>query len=177
MIVKLNKESINKCIEKLNLLNEEITDLSLNRVVNKLIKEGTNVANDYVIGAPQASENQSVVISKILQNGKSGYIALRGEGAVYEEFGTGDEGQNDPHPMKNNFNLNPYNSGPTIRMDEFDRHYWIYTPMANKPYFDENGITHGIPSGKAMYNTSKHIRSIKDDIIKKEFNGTIKKFK
>ena len=37
---KLNKESINKCIEKLNLLNEEITDLSLNRVVNKLIKEG-----------------------------------------------------------------------------------------------------------------------------------------
>ena len=177
MIVRLTPESINKCIEKLNILNEEISDIIPKKVVKQLITEGESIANEYNNGAPRSGLSESIIVSGTLTNGTSGYIALTGESAVYDEFGTGDEGANNPHPMKNNFPLNPYNSGPTIRLDEFDRHYWIYKPMAGEPYFDEYGITHGIPSGKQMYNTSKHLRSIKDNIIRNEFEGAIKKFK
>ena len=177
MKVKLSDESIRKSIEQLKNLQEEMDDIALNNIVTKLINEGTKIANEYTIGAPQNNNQESVIVSGLLESGKAGYIALRGPGAVYDEFGTGDEGANDPHPMKNNFSLNPYNSGPTIRLDEFDRHYWIYKPMAGQPYFDDDGKTHGIPSGKMIYNTSKHLRSIKDDIIKKEFEGVIKRFK
>lgn len=177
MIVKLTNEGISKAIEKLKLLEEEVDHLGLERIVTKLTVQGILAAQEYAAGAPQSNPEPSVIKGGTLQNGKAGYIALQGEGAVYEEFGTGEEGANDPHPMKNNFSLNPYNSGPTIRLDEFDRHYWVYKPMAGEPYFDEHGKTHGIPSGKIMYNTSKHIRSIKDNIIRKEFEDTIKKFK
>lgn len=177
MKITLTNEGISKAIEKINNLNEEVTDIALNRVVKQLVRIGTDIANDYTIGAPQSNEEPSVIISGLLENGKAGYIALRGEGAVYEEFGTGEEGANDPHPMKNNFPLNPYNSGPTIRYDEFDRPYWIYKPMAGQPYFDEYGKTHGIPSGKMIYNASKHLRSVKDNIIKTEFENVLKKFK
>lgn len=177
MEIKLSIENINKAIEKLNNLSEEVGVIAVNRIVKKLVDDGKNVANDYTIGAPQNNETPSVIVGGVLESGKSGYIALRGEGAVYDEFGTGDEGANDPHPMKNNFALNPYNSGPTIRLDEFDRHYWIYKPMAGQPYFDEYGKTHGIPSGKMMYNTSKYLRSVKNDIIKNELESVIKKLK
>lgn len=177
MQIKLNVESINKAIAKLNNFTEELSDIAPNRIVSQLVNIGADVANGYTAGSPQSNEEPSVIVSGILENGRVGYIALRGEGAVYEEFGTGDEGANDPHPLKNNFALNPYNSGPTIRLDEFDRHYWIYKPMAGQPYFDEYGKTHGIPAGKMMYNTSRHLRSIKDTIIEKELTGAIKKLK
>ena len=166
MNVRLTKEGIDRAIELLELFNEEATGIVLENVVAKLTKEGIAAAQEYSDGMSYSTLEPSVVRGGILENRKAGYVALQGKGAVYDEFGTGDEGANDPHPLKGKFPLNPYNSGPTIKLDEFDRHYWIYKPMANEPYFDEYGKTYGIPSGKMMYNTSKHLRSIKDKIIK-----------
>ena len=177
MKLKLTKEVINKTIEKLKLLEEEITGIALENVVAKLTIRGIATAQGYTTGMPRSTTEDSTIKGGVLDNRKTGYIALHGPGAVYDEFGTGDEGANDPHPLKGNFPLNPYNSGPTIRLDPLDRHYWVYKPMAGEPYFDDNGKTHGIPSGKMMYNTSKHLGSIKDKIIKDEFEGVVKKFK
>lgn len=177
MIVKLNVESIDLLIESLNNFKEEITDIALADVVNELTTRGMAVAEGYTRGMPSSNLEESIIDGGVLENGKTGYIALRGPGAVYDEFGTGDEGAADPHPMKGNFPLNPYNSGPTIRVDPLDRHYWVYKPMAGQPYFDENGKTHGIPSGRMMYNTSKYLHSIKKEVIKNKFGDTVKKFK
>ena len=42
-------------------------------------------------------------------------VGARGSQVLYDEFGTGTEGLNAPHELKNNFNLDEYNSGKTIR--------------------------------------------------------------
>lgn len=176
MKIKLKKEHIDIVIDKLKMLDEEITGISLENVVAKLTIRGIATAQGYAAGMPRSTTEDNRIKGGVLDNRKTGYIALQGPGAVYDEFGTGDEGANDPHPRKSDFLLNPYNSGPTIRLDPLDRHYWVYKPMAGEPYFDDDGKTHGIPSGKMMYNTSKHLRSIKDEIIRDEFEGVVKKF-
>lgn len=42
-------------------------------------------------------------------------VVMEGPQAIYEEFGTGTEGEQNPHPIKKTFDLNEYNSGKTIR--------------------------------------------------------------
>ena len=49
--------------------------------------------------------------------------------------------------------------------------------MRGKPYYTESGLTSGIPSGKQMYNTSKYIREIKDDVIKHKIQEALQKYK
>ena len=85
----------------------------------------------------------------------NGYsIIASGEEVLYAEFGTGEEGADDGHPLKGDFHLNPYNSGPNIKINSATgRHYWWY-----------QGYSEGNPSGKQMFNTSKFL---KDNVVKK----------
>lgn len=178
MEVRLNKESINIAIEKLNNLKEETTDVALSRIVDKLLTAGEQEANFYTRGAPQSGVEQSRIVKEKSSNGLSGFVALIGKNAVYDEFGTGTQGERDPHPMKNNFSLNPYNSGPHIFYNQLvDRYQWYYKPMSGEPYFTETGLTEGIPSGKMIYRASAYVRKIKDKVIKDELNATVRKFK
>ena len=86
------------------------------------------------------------------QNGYS--IVASGEEILYAEFGTGEKGADDGHPLKGDFHLNPYNSGPTIKVNaNTGRHYWWY-----------QGYSEGNPSGKQMFNTGKFL---KDNVVKK----------
>ena len=98
--------------------------------------------------------------------------------AVYDEFGTGEEGLASPHPMHETTSrpLNPYNSGPYVstHIDYTGKHYWIYAPNAGIGNYDQNGKTYGIPAGKQIYNATKEIRARKDDVIKKELNNAIR---
>ena len=99
---------------------------------------------------------------------------MSGENAIYDEFGTGEQGLDNPHPMKEQFSLNPYNSGPTIFYNQFaGRHQWYYRPMAGKPYFTKSGATEGIPAGKQMYNTLQNLNKIKRNIAVNETNKVI----
>lgn len=87
-------------------------------------------------------------------------VSMSGEQALYDEFGTGTLGAMNPHPLKNQFDLNPYNSGKTIRMNKDAKSeasqngikegtlYWTY--------YDENGEKHytqGIPPEKEVYDS------------------------
>lgn len=92
----------------------------------------------------------------------NGYkLIAKGKDVIYEEFGTGDRGEDNPHPDKSKYNLNDYNSGITIRpvnllsQEKREEHnlssgkYWTYKK-------DESGdveYTQGVPSGKEMWNT------------------------
>ena len=182
MEIRLNNESVNLAIEKLKNLKKEVTGIAILPIIKKLVDEGEKVANDYTIGAPQSGEDASRIITKVYKSELSGYVALVGPNAIYDEFGTGEEGAADPHPLKGNFDLNPYNSGYFVsrQVDDKGLHYWIYKPMSGNSYFDVDGIkgkTHGIPSGKMIYYASTHVRNIKDQIIRDELNATVKKFK
>lgn len=94
----------------------------------------------------------------------NGYkLTAKGKDVLYEEFGTGDKGEDDPHPDKSKFNLNDYNSGYFImsvedigNQDLLDflkeegitsGKYWSYRKNG------ERHFTQGVPSGKEMWNT------------------------
>ena len=88
-------------------------------------------------------------------------VAMSGEQAVYTEFGTGTRGEMSPHPLKDKFALNRYNSGPTIRAAKSTipddkvvegksipegELYWTY-----KDANGETKYTQGIPAQKIVY--------------------------
>ena len=106
-------------------------------------------------------------------------VAMSGEQALYCEFGTGTMGEQNSHPQKNEFGLNPYNSGKTIRMMTselktkkgipIDGLYWTYR--------DESGnivYTQGIPAQKEGYDSLKLISKKAPSIIRKRVQEAIK---
>ena len=103
-------------------------------------------------------------------------VSMSGPQALYDEFGTGTIGEQNPHPIKNEFGLNPYNSGPTIRragknvegIKEGDL-YWTYK--------DDGGIIHytqGIPAQKEGYESLKATIKKAPEIVKKIMEETLK---
>lgn len=176
MKIRLSKAGIKDAMNKLDFLKNNITVAS-EEIVERLVNVGFETANNINQNAPQSNLAKSEVIAKITENKNKGYVALVGPGAIYDEFGTGEEGASNPHPIKNNFNLNPYNSGPYVstHINKEGRHYWFYSPMRGKPYYDDkSGYTEGIPSGKQIYNASKEVRAKKDEITKQELNNVVR---
>lgn len=179
MIVKLSPYGIKDAIAKINFLKDNIA-LASKEIIEELVNSGKSTAKILNKRAPHSGTEPSIVLGKITENGNKGYIALTGDSAVYDEFGTGEEGASNPHPLKGNFGLNPYNSGPFVstHINKNGKHYWFYGKMKGEPYFDsKTGYTEGIPSGKQMYNTSKYIREIKDDVIKHKIQKALQKYK
>lgn len=175
MKIELSTSSVNEALKKVDFLKDSI-EVANEEVVIQLLDKGAQVANQLNASAPQSGLDKSVVYTKINDSKDKGEIGLKGNSAVYDEFGTGTEGQNNPHPMKNNFGLNPYNSGPNIFYNQFANAYqWYYRRMAGKPYFTETGLTQGIPAGKQMYNTSIYLHKTKKDVMQKLFASAIKK--
>ena len=124
----------------------------------------------------------------------NGYkLIAKGKDVIYEEFGTGDRGEDDPHPDKSKYNLNDYNSGYFImsvedigNQDLLDflkeegitsGKYWSYRKNG------ERHFTQGVPSGKEMWNTrNEMIKNIIPRATKElgvelldKFENTIKK--
>lgn len=175
MKIRLSKVGIKNAIDTLDFLKDNITVAS-EEIVKQLVDVGFKTANSINQNAPQSNLTKSEVIAKITESKNKGYVALVGPGAIYDEFGTGEEGASDPHPIKNNFNLNPYNSGPYVstHINQEGRHYWFYSPLRGKDYYDEeSGYTEGIPSGKQIYNASKEVRAKKDKIVKQTLNKVV----
>lgn len=164
-------------IQKLQTFQDNIEDAN-DAIIMKVLNSGETLAKSYYSASPKTGTQKSNVISKRLKNGKGGYIALQGPQAFYEEFGTGEEGANDPHPMKPLFKLNPYNSGPYVSSHinaKTGKHYWFYSPMAGQPYFESGtGYTEGTPSGKTMYHTSKDLKKKASEIANDILNKAIK---
>jgi hypothetical protein len=183
MIIKhLSVADINNGINNLITLKSNIYEANADMVKN-VIDTGEKIANTYNDAAPHSSANGSEIQSQKDTDDTDpyafGYIALAGDSAVYDEFGTGDMGMNDPHPMKNVFDLNPYNSGPTIVAVNSNYHYWVYPPGGSwgNPYYRIDGYTRGIPSGKQMYNTANDLTRIIPKVAKEEFQGAIRNYK
>ena len=78
---------------------------------------------------------------------KSGVsVRVGGEQLLYDEFGTGDEGEKHPHPQKNKYGLNPYNSGEHI-VHSNNGNYWHY----------HNTKTKGMKAGRFVYDASREV--------------------
>lgn len=113
------------------------------------------------------------------KNTKKAYV--KGTTVLYREFGTGTQGAMDGHPWKDsvNIDLNPYNSGETIRTAKDNINpesginpgelYWTFKKGGVKYY------TTGVPSGKEVYYASKKTRGSIKKIVKERIGGAISK--
>ena len=164
-------------INELDYVKSTLNEETPREIVRKIIELGGERAIEYNAISPQSNPERTTVALTI--NDYDGSIAIQGKGAVYDEFGTGEEGASDPHPMKEQFGLNPYNSGPYVstHINKNGRHYWFAPRWSSDPWMYSNGYTEGVPSGKQMYKTLLYVRNIKDNIIKEEINKAIQTLK
>lgn len=94
-------------------------------------------------------------------------VGVAGDQAIYDEFGTGENGLLSQHPEKAKYPyLDAYNSGETIQIDQYGFHYWIY-----------NGVkTYGVPSGHFIYDATMEMADYKlRQITERELKKTTDK--
>lgn len=176
----------------IGLNKNEISNLAnkLDAIANKLEKMADNLVDDIAeLGLEEMQKNFSsssyqpedgMSFSKV-GSSKSKKISMIGSQAIYHEFGTGTMGEQSPHPQKNDFELNAYNSGRTIRRNTKANStatmlgipanglYWTYV--------DENGIKHytqGIPAQKVVFDTNKTIKEKLPSLCKKAVEEVLK---
>lgn len=152
--VNLDTNELASLIKRLRTFSND-----LQKLPKEVTKEIANIGKEFLENQYATTQTDQTIdidtISVDVVEKSNGYsIIASGEEVVYAEFGTGEEGSENPHPQKSEFNLNPYNSGPTIKINrETGRHFWWY-----------NGYSEGNPSGKQLFNTSKFL---KDNVVKK----------
>ena len=165
--VNLDVNELSSLIKSLRTLSTDLNDLP-----KKITKEIADIGQDFLEDQYANTRTDHTIdidtISTEVVEKSNGYqIIASGEELLYAEFGTGEEGLDNPHPRKQEFDLNPYNSGPTIRLNQATgRHYWIY----NGTYSEGN------PSGAEVFNTARFLREkgIKD-ISKKKVSDVLSK--
>ena len=153
--VHLSINDLNSFIKNLQTLEKNIKQLP-----DEICKEAANLGKEYLEEEySQATPDQTIDISNrqisVEKTDKGYQLLAKGKELVYEEFGTGEEGKSYPHPEKNKYPLNDYNSGPVVskNINKYGRHYWYY-----------NGYSEGNPSGAEMFNTARFLKEkgIKD---------------
>lgn len=118
------------------------------------------------------------------ENGNEVIVSMVGPQAWYSEFGTGTRGRQRPHPLKDSFALNPYNSGKTIRRatkkvaekPEAAREgitvgtlYWTYKAPNGEVYY-----TKGIPSQRQVYTSGKAAKKKLPEIVERNMKRVFK---
>ena len=175
--VTINVGNIKGLIKGLKSLRNNLESES-----DKLLKEIVDNGKKYLDRQYASMNNDPNIedISTKIKGSKNNYeLIAYGKDVVYEEFGTGDEGESHQHPMKSKYNLNAYNSGPKIRnvsdydsnsyiKDDLERigitsgKFWIYSKNDTLYY------TQGVPSGQEMWKTRNYLLSKKTkEIVKK----------
>jgi len=174
----------------------EALQSNLQKEIDEIMQEIAEKGQDYLDKQYQNALGKDPNIldlnSRIDKTTKGYNIVGFGKDVIYEEFGTGDEGENHPHPVKSEYDLNDYNSGAFI-LDVGD--------VGNQQLLDilaQNGITsgkfwryrkngvhltQGVPSGQEMWNTRNYLISEeipkiirkKGDDIRGYVIGSIKK--
>ena len=165
--IEFKKTTISDLKKKYEYIANNVDKLE--EVIIKDLKEiGLKEISDSLAGSNfEASEPISII-------DEDRSIGIKGTQALYDEYGTGTIGKNNPHPEKDTapIALNDYNSGKTIRVNSNNRTnaskegipvkglYWTYKFEGRKIY------TQGRPAGMHIYKAKTQIRNQMDKIIK-----------
>ena len=177
--MNLSTSSINETIKKLKELEKNI-DKANDKIVNELSNLGLKeIQSNYSTTGYQDGNNDVSFFQK--GSSRKRIIGVSGSQVLYNEFGTGTEGQNSSHPEKGKYGLRGYNTGPKIRQNNSDTStaskfgipkgglYWIYNDGSQLIY------TQGIPAGRQVYNAKKVLQKKKQEISKKVVGDAISK--
>ena len=166
--ISLDLKDIDSTIKNLKVASKEMKKLP-----NEICQEVAEIGADYAQSLfDNTHTDQTIDISTIhtsVENSTNGYnIVARGEEVLYAEFGTGENGADDGHPAKWDFQLNPYNSGPYVRQlvnSKTGRHFWWYM-----------GYSEGNASGKQMFDTGNYLKNkVIKDVSKKKVGEVLSK--
>lgn len=106
-------------------------------------------------------------------------VGMSGPQAIYEEFGTGTEGESMPHPIKSEFSLNAYNSGRTIRRasENVNERAGIGVGELYWTFKDDSGeivYTQGVPAGREVYDAFQSAKRKSPSIAKERLEEVLK---
>lgn len=164
--VEVTLDNVDSVIRSLEKLENDI-DLIAQLLVSDILEEGVKYAEKQYSGR-EYDPNISDIHVNYTTKDKNGELYAYGKDVVYEEFGTGDRGEEKQHPVKSRYNLNDYNSGKTIRnvsdvpkesleKEDLDTigitsgKYWTYKKDGTVYY------TQGVPSGQEMWKTRNYL--------------------
>lgn len=177
--INLSSQDINNLISKLQNFQKDMKQAD-EEIVKQLSDLGLEQIQENYAATPYKDGNDDV---SFYSTGSSSNkkIGVTGSQVLYNEFGTGTEGEQNPHPEKGEFGLNAYNSGRTIRQNNNENStasklgipkggmYWTYMDGNVKKY------TQGIPAGKQVYLAAKAIEKKKIELIKKVVGDALSK--
>ena len=167
--VPLSKQGISDFIKKLKQFKKDMVTTK-DKVQEDLIEIGYKEISNNISSSEYINSEPSTAFKE------KNKIGMKGSQAIYDEFGTGTLGARNPHDKKNDFNLNAYNSGRTIRVNKGNAKsipkgelYWTYK------YNNEIIFTQGRPAGMQVYKASKVVRNKIKEICKKRVGEAISK--
>ncbi len=163
--VVIDENNIKDVINAFKSIYDNI-DKYVEKTDKKIIEEGKKYLDKQY--ATRFKDPNITDISTEYEKIDNGYkLIAKGKDVIYEEFGTGDRGEENPHPDKSKYNLNDYNSGTFIMSVEdignqelldylkqqgiTSGKYWTYRKNGEKHF------TQGVPSGKEMWNTRNQL--------------------
>ena len=172
------RESIDTFIKHLNGFKSGIKTVGI-----EILDELTKQAENEISGSLSSSNYEDAEPLSVINEGKrkKRIVGIRGSQAIYDEFGTGTVGANNPHPEKSNYNLNDYNSGKTIRPNSrkdteaskqgipLNGLYWTYKFNGEKIY------TQGRPAGMHVYKGHNKVKNIMKKIINDKVRDELSK--
>ena len=176
--VTLSVQGLNELAEKINTLKndlkkvdkkivEKLSDYTISEIQNNYSATSFKDGNDDVSFFQKGSETKRTV-------------GVTGTQVLYNEFGTGTQGEQSPHPLKSNYGLHGYNTGKkirkaTIKVNEISGlpigvKYWTYKNKSGETVY-----TTGIPAGLQVYNAAQSLKLKKQQIIKQEVSDVLSK--
>lgn len=165
----LSVNGIKDVKEKLLQLQQNLDNASM-EIRNDLSNLAEKQIKSNYAASPYTDGNDDTTIFK-KEIKKRTIVGVKGSQVLYREFGTGTEGLNAPHPMKNDFSLNGYNTGSKIKVNSKTGDlFWIYKDETGKKVY-----TQGIPAGKEVYNAAVILKGAKYTIIKKRVSEALSK--
>ena len=175
--VSFSKKSINDIIKKYEYIANHVDELN-ESIVDDFKEIGLREINSSISGSNYIPSEPLKIINE------KNAIGIKGTQAIYDEYGTGTIGLNNPHPEKPS-SLNAYNSGATIRpnkkkgsiktndgMNEtvpIGGLYWTFKYNGQKIY------TQGRPAGMHVYKAKNKIKDNLKSIVKKRVGEYLSK--
>lgn len=146
LTVNFDPQDISRLIAELEIIDKQFKKLPVD-IAKEVAYDGlTKLDMLYAINTGHDTGDIHTRVEETMNGYK---IVAEGKDVLYEEFGTGEVGKDNPHPDKAEYPLNDYNSGPIVstHINKAGRHYW----------FHDGVYTEGIPAGKQFFDTRNYI--------------------
>ena len=169
-------------------------DKEMNDTLKEIVTKGETYLDAQYVSRVK-DPNISDISTSWKNKGDIFELISSGKDVIYEEFGTGDRGEESPHTEKeqfeNKYGLKKYNSGPYIRnVNDYDENSYIYDDLQEmgivsgkfwrykKPGNDTLYYTQGVPAGQEMWDTRNYlINNVIPKVISKRGHKLSENFK